>query len=818
MGQRSDYVTAPYMGVSQVPEASRLRGSCKLMEDCMVTIPMGLQKRPPYEWMRQVLTTQGSIEDHANLIPRGTVGDELLLIIHRDASNQVVPKLTRLDDGASLGPTVSSAASAYLNSGTGVVGDDIRSLAVEDTVFITNRKVKVGKTTDTAPTRPYEALIWVKASGYGRTTAVTVASTAGGAAVTYSTSTGGNAADASGVGTDRIARGLYNGTVQPGSSVALTGTPLNTLTANGFTVQLLGSIIYLAHPTVDFQVAVSDDQGGSAVVAIKESVQRFSDLPSLAIEGFTVEVAQAAQGGNSNYFVRFTSNATTAGVWEETVEPGAALGLDPETMPVGIFYDETLGSWQCDVLPWKQRTTGNETLAPDPPFVGDYIQDVKWFNERLALISLGSPYRLSATDSPYKFYPTTLATTLDTDSVGYLNPLPQKAFFQEAVSFDTRLVSFGSGSPTGVQAVLSSNPGTAALSSNGLAKAVYSPLTPLQGTTGKVMFGVERPTSTAIMDLAVDRVSGLSIPQEGTAAVPGYVAKGVNRAATQETDYLTWWARNGTSEVYVRAYRVADNQQVQNGWHRWHLPIGYTVVGMMTANGYLYTVAHRTDTQALHLLRQVVTPTETDLDSPVRTYLDRRVTDAQCTLDTDPDASYVYLPTGYEITDDDGVCLVVRAPGTEQFPTGYLIPYEGLAGGTALLFPDMDLTGVPYYVGYRYGSRAIPNKWYVRGQDDNPLREGRLTLRHLKAELYRSSTLQVIVRAVGKPEKVTTWEGLVPSESQWDQAPDSTTQLYVPIGCKSTECEVEFYSDHWLGFRLSGYEWTGDWNGRSGGR
>jgi hypothetical protein len=104
------------------------------------------------------------------------------------------------------------------------------------------------------------------------------------------------------------------------------------------------------------------------MVAVKDKVQKFSDLPAKAPDGFTVRIIQQSGTNQDDYFVKFqTQRVDGSGVWEECLAPGAQLGLDKNTMPMGLVYD---AGWKLKVLDWKQRATGNEELVKDPDFMG----------------------------------------------------------------------------------------------------------------------------------------------------------------------------------------------------------------------------------------------------------------------------------------------------------------------------------------------------------------------------------------------------------------------------------------------------------------
>jgi hypothetical protein len=277
----SRYVPGPYNGVSQVAPQTRLEGTCEAMEDCVAVIPTGLQKRPPMEYHSKVFTSALAADALMQEIPTGEASTAVALILNK-ASGVVTPHLRSLVDGSTVACSVSADAQAYLNLNGPSPATDLYVTTVEDTTFISNRTVLTDTNADAEADRPFEAILWVKIGAFARQYAFTITPD-GGTPVSggYRPDDGTHGEDALGVGTDRIATALYDGTVISGSGGTHNGSPLTDLTSQGFTVILRGSAIYLSHPTTDFVIVATDDQGGNALSAIKGSVQRFSDLPSV---------------------------------------------------------------------------------------------------------------------------------------------------------------------------------------------------------------------------------------------------------------------------------------------------------------------------------------------------------------------------------------------------------------------------------------------------------------------------------------------------------------------------------------------------------
>lgn len=217
----------------------------------------------------------------------------------------------------------------------------------------------------------------------------------------------------------------------------------------GFVVSISGPVIYLKHPTTDFTIQIQDSQGGAAMVAVKDSVSLFSDLPNGDVpDGFVIKIDPTAAEGSlpsGSYYLQFTSTSSysgnvSQGLWKETVGPGSEKGFLTTTMPVGIIKDT--GNWYLRPLAWKNRAVGDQTLAPDPDFVGSSLRDVGYCFERLALVSEEEVF-LCAVDDPFRCYPSTMTTAIDSDPFSMVTPGASRAHFYAIIPFNDTFIIHG---------------------------------------------------------------------------------------------------------------------------------------------------------------------------------------------------------------------------------------------------------------------------------------------------------------------------------------------------------------------------------------
>jgi hypothetical protein len=807
------YIAGPYEGVSQAPPQVRLEGACEVMEDCLAVIPMGIQKRPPLTWFSKLLSSGVNSDCLFMEIPRGSPSTDTILLINNDGGN-VTPYLFLTETGESVALTVTSAAQTYLNENSPTPNVDLKAVSVEDVTFITNRTVTVADSGSTNATRPYEAMVWVQEGGYARQTTVSITSTAitidsGTYEASYTSGPGTSSNDPTTVSTDVIAAALYSGADPPGGAYVHNPNPLTDLTTYGFTVTCTGSLIYLTHPTDDFTITVTDDAGGTAVTAIKESVQNFSDLPMVAVNGFVVEIAQSAAGGYSDYYT------TTGGVWNECLAPGVPLGLDPTTMPLALTATVSGGttSWVLDTGAWLGRQVGDATLSPDPAFVGDQITDIKWWKGRPLLIFNGGA-QLNASDNPYKCYATTLAAQLDSDPIAYLTPVERKSFFKQAITFDQRNAVFADKAQGIISTAGAVTPENTRMDT--LATLDFLDAVPVQDSNHRVYFAATTSAAATIHELAIDRLSGLALIEEMTTAVPTYLPTTLDRATTHQTYYITVYGTSGASRLFIHCYRYQEQQRVQNAFYAWNLPSGYTLGGIFFKMSILYVILVDAS-GAAHYVQADVAPDMTDSGGTLQTYLDLRLTDGQVTSTT-----YINGQTTFTlpIPVTTGLMVTRRTPpasgatGNAAYPEAYVCQIASQTSTTVTL--NGDWRSVPLWFGYPFASYFIPTQWYFLDQNGKPVHTGRLSMRRLDVDVSYAGYLRTEVRIKGRGRRKYVFEGvyLDDPETPMDSSPDGpeTTTLKVPLGGSSQDTRVKFISDTHLGFKMVGYEWHGDFN------
>ena len=340
----------------------------------------GLSKRPPLDFVKTL--------DSSNLYPN-TIK---FWNIQRDESNQYIVafynggvKVWDLD-GNEKTVTIQSGAS-YLTSTN--PKENFKLVNIADFTFIANTATTVAADSTTTAAKVEEFLINVKLTNYGREYKVALKhpNMAQELEVQFQLPSGNDAStDSKFRDTNKIKDILLNGTSSThydsnadgiGFKVVRTDTGATQSTSQGlanfsgftnhFTFESFESVIY-GKPTdgnANYTVSTADGSGNTAMYAIRDKIQDFSDLPYYGKLGVILKITGDEGDTLSDYYVAFQGN----GVWNETIAPATSVGLDNSTMPHALINNNN-GTFTFKELDFDDRTCGDSDTNADPSFVG----------------------------------------------------------------------------------------------------------------------------------------------------------------------------------------------------------------------------------------------------------------------------------------------------------------------------------------------------------------------------------------------------------------------------------------------------------------
>ena len=288
-------------GISQSSDALKQPDHADIQDNADSNPVLGLTKRSGFQYITALSSS--------------TLGNVHIQTINRDANERYVAVFSNGNvkvyelDGTER--TVNKPdGTAYLNTST--PRSVIKTVTIADFTFVVNTSITAAMDTTLSGGTGTKAIIFINQATSKTTYSVTI----DGVTVTDNTATDST------LSTSTIAADLKSG-LDAGLS--------------GFTIERNGPVLYVRkNDNSNFSIDGTDTQGDTKMTIIKDSVQRFTDLPTVSPNGYVVEVKGDDDTNFDNYYVKFVTNNGNAfeeGQWEETVEAGIQFKFDYATMP-----------------------------------------------------------------------------------------------------------------------------------------------------------------------------------------------------------------------------------------------------------------------------------------------------------------------------------------------------------------------------------------------------------------------------------------------------------------------------------------------------
>ena len=790
-------------GVSQQPAALRLASQAETVVNCLPSPVEGLKKRPPcYHIAKLFAGSAGAGRPFTHIVDRdGTIK---YLVMIQDATLKVFGL-----DG-SVKTVTAAGGFSYLDI-TGEPSQVFRVASVADYTFIVNREKTVAMSASTSPDWGTKSMVFIKTADYATTYSITVNS------VTVSDTTansGGNVPSNVTIATNLAASLNANATFHA-SFVATQTDYIVRITKNDGGAYTLSS---------------KDTRNGAMTVAIKGTVDTLTDLPVIAEHGFTVKILGSKATGLDDYYVKFETNTGSGfghGIWRETVAPGIPYLFDAATMP-HVLIRNSNDTFTFQPFTWAGRVAGDALTAPDPSFIGSKIQNLQLFRNRLVFLA-DENVVLSAADSYDRFFPETVQTVVDSDPIDIATGGQEINFLVSSLAFANSLLLFSRHSQfrldTGnVAAALT--PKTASIAALTTFEMVDTVDPVAVGRT--IFFAVPKGDFSGVREFFLPDSSGpVPISEEVTSPIPRFIPDALaSMTATVSEEGLVLLSKDEPRRIYLYKFFFQDDTKLQSSWSYWELEGVKTIVGVDILDSDLYLTIEYAD--GVYLERVALRPETVDLNTNIELLVDRKTTEASCTVAlTNPAGldvqSTITLP--YPINNTSSMAVVGRYfAGNTMLHGQVLIPISqtlaGGAGGNGTLVVRGNLTAAKFYVGELYDLLYEFSTQYIKEQPPGggmAIAAGpKLQLRTWTMIFDKTSAFEIKITPRGRDTNTYPYNAITPGDASLLGSPGiKTNRFRVPVMTENLNAVIQLTSNSPLPCRFQSAEWEGWYHTRA---
>ena len=897
-------------GISQAADLLKQPDHADIQDNADSNPVLGLTKRSGFKYLATLATS--------------TLGNVHIQTINRDADEQYVTVFSDGDvkvyelDGTEL--TVNKPdGTAYLNTNT--PRSVIKTVTIADFTFVVNTSITTSMDSTLSAGTDTQAIVFIN-----QATSKT----------TYSVTVDGNTVTKDTDGDDPLSTDTVATSLKTSLDSALTG----------FTIARNGPVLHIKkNDGSNFSIDGSDTQGDTKMTIIKDTVQRFTDLPNVSPNGYIVEVKGDEDTNFDNYYVKFVTNnggAFEEGQWEETVESGITFKFDYGTMPhvlirqadgefrfarvdgdtygitkfqdnsgntvtpqtgvnvvngsyatytstapsspptdtdnkviitktnhgfntgdlVSVIkIDGTLNSGQfivkkidnnnisyitatnegvntnanCTIglgfsLPkWGERTVGDAISAPNPSFIGDEINNVFFFRNRLGFLS-GDNVILSRVSEFFNFFPETVISILDSEPIDVAASHTKVAVLKSAVTIGEKLILFSEQT----QFVLTASadnltPKTAnvLVATEFESSADANPV----GSGTSIYFLTKKGSFAGIREYIIQGDAQIRDAANITVHVPRLIPSNIFKmAVSNNQDVLVLLGSDNPNKLYINRWLYGDGFTKQlNSWFTFTINPNRSILNIDFIGTDLFAVIQEGNVTTLEKI-----PFETDFREPnseFEFFLDHKVTETTTgvsvafnngvstftvpyRLRANMNVIGRYLPSGVEnkFIDSNGVEKDLKA--------GQIIETTNSTdGSTSTITATGDfrnskfIIGEPYEMHYRFSQQRLTEG----GGGTSEYISGRLQLHHFYIKYEDAGFFQVEVTPDNRDTSTYKFTGrlLGTESSSIGEINLDTGTFKVPIMSKSDRVNIDIKNNSFLPSRLASAEYEGVFHIRS---
>ena len=796
-------------GVSQQPPSLRLASQCETQENGLVTIAEGLKKRPPLEFIAK-LSNKTDTDANVHFINR----DENERFVVTITSDQFSTDFSSDFSGAEMEVWDLDGVSKSVSGATGDVltyfttsnaRDNLKLFTVADFTFLLNKTVATAKSTTLGDTRDPEGIIFLKQA----TNAATMKVFVDGTEVSAVTSSNDAATQIDDIVSD-----------------------LTSAIGSTFDITKFGSSnVHLTKKDgSDFTLHADAPEGN--LIAIKDSVVDFTDLPARTKDGFTIRITGVPSSGTDDYWLKHNNQADEdAGEYVETVKPGLANSFDASTMPIQFMrtsedpWDDAFAAdfgetvFSLSQVSWKDRLIGDEDTAPDPSFITEKLNDIFFHKNRFGFLA-GENIILSEIGEFFNFYNTTATDLLDTDPIDLASPSNRVSILYHSVGFNEdlylfsnfaqfKLSEFAAGGLTPTNAKLSllteytNDIGTAPV---------------LNGR--KLYFSEEVDGFSSIREFGTIEDLQEETAEEITNHVPSYI-KGKIFDISPHSDFLFVLSDENLNEIFVYKMLFERGVKKLSSWSIWKFKEEEKVIGINVIDHVAYLVIVRPDGTYLDKISlqdaKLVNLTESSTQLSFKPHLDR-LTEVTGTYSSVSDLTSWTIP----YPDDFGSTFRVIFGPSFEGKEGDLV--QGVSQTTATtLTATGDHSAGSCFIGkdyrflYEFTEPTI--KTEVQGRLSS-LSGGILKIRKFNVDFFNTGYFALQVTAPGRDafSHVYTGRILGSSLNKIGTIPFETGNFKKLILADARDLKLELISDSYLPCAFTGADWEGNYVVRTVGR
>ncbi len=619
----------------------------------------------------------------------------------------------------------------------------------------------------------------------------------------------------------------------------------------GFTIARNGPVIHIKkNDGSNFSIDGNDTQGNTHMTVVKDTIQRFTDLPTVSPNGYVVEVKGDENTDFDNYYVKFVTNNGNAfeeGQWEECVEPGIEFKFNYDTMPHVLVRQAdgnfrfarvdgdtyTLSGVTYTLPKWGERTVGDLESAPSPSFIGSKINNVFFFRNRLGFLADDNVV-LSRAAEFFNFFPETVLSVIDSEPIDVAASHTKVAILRSAVTVEQELILFSDQT----QFVLtSSTDNLTPKTANVVVVTEFESDDDAQpiGAGSSIYYLSKRGSFANVREYVYQRDLVIRESSNITVHVPKLIPSNIFKfAVSTSADVLVCLGTDNPNKLYINRWLYGQQyQKILNSWSTFTLNENRSIKNVDFIGSDLFLVIEEANGTTLEKIPFENNFTETNATFEYR--LDHKVTEAttgvSVSFSSSTNTSTFTVPyrlrasmnvVGRFLSSSETSTFVNEQGTTTTLKPGQIISTTNTTNGsTSTITATGDyrnskfIIGEPYEMHYRFSQQRLTEG--QGGRNSGEIISGRLQLHHFYIKFEDTGFFKVEVTPDHRDTSTHNFSGVLlgSASSTIGSVNLESGSFKVPIMSRADRVNIDVKNNTFLPTTLASAEYEAMFHMRS---
>ena len=619
----------------------------------------------------------------------------------------------------------------------------------------------------------------------------------------------------------------------------------------GFTIARNGPVIHIKkNDGSNFSIDGNDTQGNTHMTIVKDTIQRFTDLPTVSPNGYVVEVKGDENTDFDNYYVKFVTNNGNAfeeGQWEECVEPGIEFKFNYDTMPHVLVRQAdgnfrfarvdgdtyTLSGVTYTLPKWGERTVGDLESAPSPSFIGSKINNVFFFRNRLGFLADDNVV-LSRAAEFFNFFPETVLSVIDSEPIDVAASHTKVAILRSAVTVEQELILFSDQT----QFVLtSSTDNLTPKTANVVVVTEFESDDDAQpiGAGSSIYYLSKRGSFANVREYVYQRDLVIRESSNITVHVPKLIPSNIFKfAVSTSADVLVCLGTDNPNKLYINRWLYGQQyQKILNSWSTFTINENRSIKNVDFIGSDLFLVIEEANGTTLEKIPFENNFTETNATFEYR--LDHKVTEAttgvSVSFSSSTNTSTFTVPyrlrasmnvVGRFLSSSETSTFVNEQGTTTTLKPGQIISTTNTTNGsTSTITATGDyrnskfIIGEPYEMHYRFSQQRLTEG--QGGRNSGEIISGRLQLHHFYIKFEDTGFFKVEVTPDHRDTSTHNFSGVLlgSASSTIGSVNLETGSFKVPIMSRADRVNIDVKNNTFLPTTLASAEYEAMFHMRS---